>query len=138
MPAPTVTSQTTVLEAARLMGRENIGAVAVVDDKTLQGVFTERDLMMRVVLQKRNPETTAVEEVMTTSVVTVTDSVSLAEALKIMIDKDIRHLPVIGAESKVFGMLSFRHVFRDKVDELTQDLDSLQLYYEADGIGGDA
>jgi CBS domain-containing protein len=137
MPAPTVTSQTTVLEAARLMGRENIGAVAVVDDKTLQGVFTERDLMMRVVLQKRNPETTAVEEVMTTSVVTVTDSVSLAEALKIMIDKDIRHLPVIGAESKVFGMLSFRHVFRDKVDELTQDLDSLQLYYEADGIGGD-
>lgn len=120
------------------MGRENIGAVAVVDDKTLQGVFTERDLMMRVVLQKRNPETTPVEEVMTTSVVTITDSASLAEALKIMIDKDIRHLPVIGAESKVFGMLSFRHVFRDKVDELTQDLDSLQLYYEADGIGGDA
>jgi CBS domain-containing protein len=101
-------------------------------------VFTERDLMMRVVLQKRNPETTPVEEVMTASVVTVTDSANLDEALKIMIDKDIRHLPVIGAESKVLGMLSFRHVFRDKVDELTQDLDSLQLYYEAGGIGGDA
>jgi CBS domain-containing protein len=120
------------------MGREDIGAVAVVDDRTLQGVFTERDLMMRVVLEKRNPETTPVEEVMSTSVVTVTDSASLDEALKIMIDKDIRHLPVIGSESRVLGMLSFRHVFRDKIDELTQDLDSLQLYYEADGIGGDA
>jgi CBS domain-containing protein len=65
VPAATVTPETSVLDAVRLMSEERVGAVAVTDEGRLSGIFTERDLMIRVVLARRDPGATRVSDVMT-------------------------------------------------------------------------
>jgi CBS domain-containing protein len=124
------------MDAVRRMHEEHIGAIAVVDNDRLTGIFSERDLMNRVVLKGRNPEYTRVGDVMTSPVITIPRSLTADDALKLMDEKQIRHLPVVNIDGKLLGMLSVRSLLHEKVEELTDQLDSLEAYFTADGSGG--
>lgn len=135
-PVVTVGPQTTVLEAVQTMDRESIGAVAIMDGDVLRGIFSERDVMLRVVLEKRDPERTLIGDVMTSPVETIRRNSTVDDALKLMLEKHIRHLPVVTADGKVAAMISIRNLLHEKVEELTDQLDSLEAYFGADGAGG--
>ena len=135
-PLVTASAQATVMDAVRRMHEEHIGAIAVVDNDRLTGIFSERDLMNRVVLKGRNPEYTRVGDVMTSPVITIPRSLTADDALKLMDEKQIRHLPVVNIDGKLLGMLSVRSLLHEKVEELTDQLDSLEAYFTADGSGG--
>ena len=92
--------------------------------------------MRRVALPKRDPETTSMCDVMTSSVTTVRNSIAPDDALKMMVERHIRHLPVVGASGKIDGILSIRHLLLEQVQNLEGELDSLTAYISADGIGG--
>ena len=135
-PLVAVGPQTTVFDAVRMMDRENIGALTIVENNTLRGIFSERDVMLRVVLERRDPEKTLISEVMTSPVQTIRRESVADDALKMMHEKHIRHLPVIEADGKAVAMLSIRNLLYDKVEDLKDQLDSLEAYFTADGAGG--
>ena len=135
-PLVTVQPDTTVMEAVRTMVEESIGAIAVIRGNRLVGVFSERDLMLRVVSPRRDPEQILVGDVMTSPVETIRRDSTVDEALKVMLDRHIRHLPIIDRDGTLCGMISMRSLLHDKVEELTDQLDSLEAYFTADGAGG--
>ena len=135
-PLVTVSARASVMDAVRTMHEEHIGAIAVVDDDRLAGIFSERDLMNRVVLERKDPEQTRVEDVMTSPVITIPRSLTADDALKLMDERQIRHLPVVNIDGRLLGMLSVRSLLHEKVQELTDQLDSLEAYFTADGFGG--
>ena len=135
-PPATVSSTATVLEAVQAMAEEGVGAVAVVDDGALKGIFTERDVMLRVVLRSRDTQQVRVGEVMTAPVETTTDDAPADEVLNFMVERHIRHLPIVDAAGKVKGMLSIRNLLENLVESLRNELHSLDQYLLNDGPGG--
>jgi CBS domain-containing protein len=135
-PLVTVNPQSTVMQAVRVMDQESIGAVAVTQSNVLIGMFSERDLMLRVVSERRDPERTLVEEVMTSAVETIHRDCTADEALKLMLDKHIRHLPIVDRDGSLAGMISMRSLLHDRIEDLTDQLVSLEAYFTADGVGG--
>ncbi len=136
VPATTVAKNATVIEAVAAMEKNRVGAVAIVEQGLLKGIFTERDVMLRVVLAKRDPQTTAMSEVMTTAVQTVPSGTSANEALSIMLEKHIRHLPITDKDGRILGMLSIRNLLQRRVEDLSHELEAVDAYLTADGIGG--
>ena len=108
-----------VVDAVQAMNDENIGAVLVLDGQKLVGIFTERDVMVRVVGAKRDPTTTPVSEVMTTAVRSVELTSKADEALRLMSDRRHRHLPVL-ENGQVRGLLSIGDLTR-RVIRLQQE-----------------
>ena len=126
----------TVMDGIRAMEEARVGAVLIVDGDKVKGIFSERDLMLRVILAKKDPETTSISDAMTSPVLTIEKSTAQDDALKLMWDRHVRHLPVVGDSGQVEGVVSIRHLLHEKVESLTQELDSLEAYFSADGIGG--
>ncbi len=135
-PPRTVDSSATVMEVVRSMDKGEPEAVVVVDDDEVHGILTERDVMLRVTALQKDPGTTPVRDVMTSPVLTVDNASTPDEALKLMLSKRIRHLPILGKSQKVEGMLSLTHLLAAKSERLELELDSLLAYVSADGIGG--
>ena len=135
-PAAIVTTQSSVTDAVKRMSEKRVGAVAVLDKGKLAGIFTERDVMMRVVLEGREPKTTKMSEVMTKQVETVREDMSYGEALRLMVERHFRHLPVISSNGQVLGILSVRNVLQHTVEDLSHQLDSVVNFFSADGPGG--
>ena len=136
VPPATVPPEASVLEAVEVMAEHAVGAVAVVENDQLRGIFTERDVMMRVVLRQRNPQNTRVGEVMTSPAETITDETAEEDALVHMVERHVRHLPIVSADGKLKGMLSIRNLLENRVDELARELQSLDQYLSNDGPGG--
>lgn len=136
VPAPTVASTATVLEAVRAMERSRGGAAAVVDEDRLVGIISERDVLLRVVAAERDPRKTSVAEVMTSAVETLGADATTGEALEMMVSRHIRHLPIVDAEGKIAGLLALRRLLQHHVEELVDQLHSLEAYISADGPGG--
>jgi CBS domain-containing protein len=136
VPPPLVGPGVSVMDAVGVMAQDRVGAVAVVEEGVLQGIFTERDLMLRVVQLKRNPEVTLVRDVMTSEVKTVTDTCTTDEAINVMLVGHLRHLPILGDDGKVLGLLSIRALLEEKVDDLSREVSSLEQYMANDGPGG--
>jgi CBS domain-containing protein len=124
---------TTVLEAARAMTESHVGAVLVVDDwgKPL-GIFTERDLMTRIVVPRRNPDQVRVQEVMTGDLFTATPDTPLASAREQLQARHVRHLPVV-RDGRVVEMLSLRDILRADLEETAHELDDLTHYIQGQG-----
>jgi len=135
-PLVTVSLNATVMQAVRTMDQDSIGAVGITQDDVLVGIFSERDLMLRVVSKKLDPETAHVRDVMTSPVETISRDSTADDALKLMLEKHIRHLPIVDRDGRLAGMISMRSLLHDKVQELTNQLDSLEAYFTADGFGG--
>ncbi len=132
----TVSRNATVMEAVEIMAAARVGSVLVVDDNRLEGIFSERDVMLRVVMEHRDPRKTAVEEVMTSPVHSISTRTTGDQALTIMVQEHIRHLPVVDEKGRAQGIVSMRNLLEEKVQDLHQQLDSLESYITADGIGG--
>jgi len=124
-------------EAIRLMLSQRVGAVGVVaSGHKGPGIFPERDVLRKLPLSGWDPEQTPVRELMTTPVELATLSTGAGEALATMIDRHFRHLPVVDGQGKLLGMLSIRNVLQWRIDDLSQELDSLEQYVANDGPGG--
>lgn len=132
----TVPRTATVMEAVEIMAAARIGSVLIVDEGRLEGIFSERDVMLRVVLEDRDPRKTKVEEVMTSPVISIPNKTTSDDALRIMVQEHIRHLPIVDERGKAQAIVSMRSLLQEKVTELHQQLDSLESYITADGIGG--
>lgn len=103
----TLTAEATVAEAARYMAENQVGAVLVVEGERLEGIFTERDALYRVLAEGRDPARTTLDEVMTRELVTLTPDEPAADALRLMRDIGFRHLPVV-EDGRACGMISLR------------------------------
>jgi CBS domain-containing protein len=92
--------------------------------------------MLRVVMKKLDPAKTPVREVCTTDLITVNRKTNPSQALRIMVEKHIRHLPILDEGGALLGVLSVRKLLQARIEELTQQLESLEAYMGADGPGG--
>jgi CBS domain-containing protein len=99
----------TVLEATRKMNQHQLGALLVMTGERVAGIFTERDVLRRVVAEQRDPASTSVESVMTTNVICVEPDSDIDEVSSIMQQQKIRHLPVCD-DGKLMGMVSIGDV----------------------------
>ena len=136
VPAPIVEPTVSVLDAVAVMARDRVGAVAVVEEGVLRGIFTERDVMLRVVQPERSPGATLVRDVMTSDVKTLTDDSTPDEVIQVMLVGHLRHVPILGRDGKVVGLLSIRALLEDKVDDLSHEVSALEQYMANDGPGG--
>lgn len=116
-----------VLTVLRRMTEARVGAIAILDGEELVGIFSERDLMTRVVVAGRDPATTPVERVMTRDVVTADLHESRGDCLAKMQRRGCRHLPVL-AEGRVIAMLSMRDLLRDEIEEQFEEIRHLRAY----------
>lgn len=98
-----------VAAAVSKMTADNVGSLCVIDAERLIGIFTERDLMTRVVAVGRDPDRTLVEQVMTPNPICIAADASVGEALQLLDERDIRHLPIV-ENDRLIGMVSLRDV----------------------------
>jgi CBS domain-containing protein len=132
-----VSLEASAADAIRMMLDRHVGAVGVIDSAgRVAGIFTERDVLRKLALGRHDPESTPVRDVMTTPVEMATLATGPGAALTTMIDRHFRHLPVVDSNGKLLGMLSIRNLLQFRIDDLSQQLDSLEQYVSNDGPGG--
>ncbi|HTQ41985.1 MAG TPA: CBS domain-containing protein [Polyangiaceae bacterium] len=119
----------TVLAATEAMCAARVGSLLVMDGDALRGIFSERDLLTRVVLARRDPSTTRVGDVMTTDVVCIAPDLSVRDAMGIMTERRVRHLPVV-LDRRVIGLVSIGDLVRWTLEESTVEIDHLRGYVE--------
>jgi CBS domain-containing protein len=122
-----VTPSTTVYDAILLMSEKNIGALPVVEEGKLCGIFSERDYARKIILQNRKSQETAVSEIMTGTVITVKPGDTIDRCMEIMSEKKIRHLPVCENDVLV-GIISIGDVVTAVIDAQKNTIDHLQNY----------
>jgi CBS domain-containing protein len=111
---------TTVAKVAKLMAKKNVGAVMVVAEKRLVGIFTERDAVFRVIAAGRDPEATTLGEVMTPDPVTVEPGEIFGRVLLAMHERGFRHMPVVENGEPV-GIVSSRSALDPEMEEFTAE-----------------
>ncbi len=119
--------EATVFEVAEVMTRARVGAVPILDGRRLVGIFSERDLMTRVVVPGRDPHGVRVREVMTADVTTASPDDRRSDCIDVMRTRGFRHLPVI-EDGEVVAMLSMRDLLRDEIEEQDEEIRSLRAY----------
>jgi CBS domain-containing protein len=117
----------TVLEAVRTMNAHRIGAVLVCEDDRLAGIFTERDVLTRVLDEARDPTATTVADVMTDRVVVVAPSTTVEEAMAVVTDKRCRHLPVM-EDGRLQGLVSVGDLIRWVISKQEFEIQNLVKY----------
>ncbi len=124
-----VRSGETVLNVAKLMADKNIGAVPVLsDDGRLLGIFSERDLLKRVIAKGLNPAEVKVDDVMTREIILALEDESYEECLAKMKKAGVRHLPVVDKENNLVGVLSMRDLMDVSLSEKTEKIEMLHTY----------
>ena len=126
-PVVTVQPQDSVLEAIKVLAREDVGAAVVLVDDKLVGIFSERDYTRKVVLHGRNSGSTRVEEIMTTHVLCVNPRTKTRDCMALMTEKSIRHLPVV-EDNRVIGMVSIRDIVGDIIADQDFTISQLEQY----------
>ena len=126
-PAVCVRPGDSVLDAIKVLAREDVGAAVVLDGERLAGIFSERDYTRKVILQGRSSDATRVREIMTESVICVPPAASIRDCMRLMIDKGIRHLPV-QESGRVVSMVSIRDIVGDLVADHEFTISQLQNY----------
>ena len=115
----TVSSDATVVEAARVMRDDDFGLVPVVDGDQLVGTLTDRDIAIRVVAEERDPSSTTVREIASTDLVTIDPEQELGEALRLMAQHQVRRLPVVEEDGRLVGIVAQADVARHGDDTQT-------------------
>jgi CBS domain-containing protein len=123
----TVTANDTVHTAVLYMTSRNIGAVTVIDGNRVVGLFSERDLMRRVVAESLDPLTVSVREVMTTELTTASPDESYEEGLRKMQQARCRHLPIL-EDNNFVGLISLRDLLKVDADEKAEEIRMLNTY----------
>ncbi len=114
----TAPPHTTVRKAAEMMARRHVGAIVVVEDDHLVGIFSERDAVLRVVACGLEPAKTRLAEVMTPSPVSITPERSFGHAMSIMHQRGVRHLPVVD-NGRPVGIVSSRSALDPELEEFS-------------------
>ncbi|HXZ47526.1 MAG TPA: CBS domain-containing protein [Usitatibacter sp.] len=127
----TVAPEMTVLDAIKVLAREDVGAAIVMTGDRLAGIISERDYTRKVILQGRASNSTRVEEIMTSSVVCVSPRTKARECMALMTEKQIRHLPVVD-EGRVVGMVSIRDIVGDIIADQDFTIEQLEHYISGD------
>ena len=122
-----ITPNTSVFDALKVMSEKNIGVVLVMEDEELLGIFSERDYARKVILAGRSSKTTEVKELMTSKVYCIDPSRTIQDVMELMNDHRFRHVPVM-ENKKVIGVLSSGDVMRGVVAEQKNTIDSLESY----------
>jgi CBS domain-containing protein len=116
-----------VFNAMKMMAENNTGALLVMEADKVEGIISERDCIRRVDIQGKSSKDTMVNEVMTSKVLYVETSQSLDECMAVMIDKNVRHLPVY-ENGKLVGLISVRDVLKEVVDYQRFMISQLEHY----------
>lgn len=116
-----------VLQAANLMNERNIGGVVVMDGNRLAGIFTERDVLRRVVAAGLDPATTRVDAVMSAPVLTCPPDLSIDDCATLMTTRLVRHIPVEDA-GRLAGIVTIRDLLAHQVGEQQATLEQMNNY----------
>ena len=123
----TIAPDASVYEAIKLMAEKRIGAVLVTDGGRLEGILSERDYARKVVLQDKSSKSTAVREIMTAPVVSVSMDNTVGECMRMITEKRIRHLPVM-VEGAIAGIVSIGDLVNWIITEQQQTIRHLEAY----------
>lgn len=123
----TISPDSSVLDAITVFAEHNLGALIVTEDGTLQGLITERDYARKVMLLGRSSKTTTVREIMSKKVIFVTETTTIDECMALMINKFIRHLPVLQGH-QIVGVISIGDVVKANLGEKEFLIDELVRY----------
>ena len=122
-----VSPQSTVRQALELMADKNIGALLVLEENQLVGMFSERDYARKVVLKGKSSVDTPVRDIMTTEVICIKVSQTFTECMQTMTDHHTRHLPVMDGQN-VIGLISIGDVVKEILEEQTRTIEQLKSY----------
>jgi CBS domain-containing protein len=128
----TIAPEATVLDALKMMANHNIGALLVMLEGSMEGIISERDCIRKVELMGKSAKDTKISEIMTSQVITVEASQPLEECMSLMIEKNIRHLPVLDG-SELVGLLSVRDVLKEVIEVQQLMLSQLERYITGGG-----
>jgi len=123
----TIHPDKTVLDAAALMNQCRIGAVMIIDDEKIMGIFTERDVMNRVVAERKDPAATKVSDVMTSKVAFCEQDTTLESCRVAMTKHKIRHLPVVES-GKLLGIISSGDILARRLQDHEETIKYLHEY----------
>ncbi|MBP5998005.1 MAG: CBS domain-containing protein [Azonexus sp.] len=121
-PLVSGTTDMTVRAACRLMAEKKIGALLLVDNNRIAGIFTERDALNKVLAGGLDPDSTLVSQVMVKDPQTIRADKPLGYALQFMADGGFRHVPVVDADGTPLGMVSARDALGNDMVQLERDL----------------
>lgn len=116
-----------VIDALELMTKENVGAVMVIENQKLVGIFSERDYARKGIIMGRKAKSTPLTEVMTNNVFTVTPEMNMEDCMQLFSDKRIRHLPVVH-DHHLLGMLSIGDIVNAIIVEQKEHIQFLEKY----------
>jgi CBS domain-containing protein len=119
--------QETVYDALKTLSEKNVGALMVMDEGVLVGVFSERDYTRKIALAGKASKDTRVAEIMTTTVLSVSPKATTDECMALMSLKKIRHLPVVDGNT-VLGMISIRDIMDEIIKDREETINQLQNY----------
>jgi CBS domain-containing protein len=122
-----VAPEVLVFDGLKLLAEHGVGAMLVMEQDRLVGIFSERDYTRKVALQGRNSRETTVADIMTRDVVSVSPDTGTRVCMTLMSQKKIRHLPVVDGD-KVLGLISIRDIMDDIIADHEQTISQLQSY----------
>ncbi|MGA0129385.1 MAG: CBS domain-containing protein [Burkholderiales bacterium] len=116
-----------VFEALQKMAEFDVGALVILDEGRLVGIFSERDYARKLILHGKSSKETRVEDIMTTRVVCIGPDRSAEECMALMTDKRVRHLPVL-EDKKVVAVISIGDVVREMIEDQKHTIEQLEQY----------
>jgi len=117
-----------VFNALELMAKHDVGALLVMEGDRLAGIFSERDYARKIILHGKSSRETKVSEIMTERVLYARPDQTVSEAMALMTEKHIRHLPVLDAKQKVIGMISIGDLVKETISEQAFLIKQLEQY----------
>ena len=122
-----VTADISVLDAIKIMAEKMVGSLLIMQGDELQGIVTERDYARKVIVKGRSSETTAVSEIMTSKVTTVSSQKTVNDCMALMTELKVRHLPIVD-DGTVVGMLSMRDLVEAIISDQQEEIEQLEQY----------
>lgn len=116
-----------VFDAIKIMADRAVGSLLVMEGSKLVGIVTERDYARKVILKGRSSETTSVDEIMTTEVLTATAAQTVNDCMTLMTEKRIRHLPIVEGD-KVIGLISIGDLVQAIISDQRAEIEQLENY----------
>ena len=125
-----VSPDKTVYYALKLMARVNIGALLVKENNKIAGVISERDYARKIILQRKSSAETKVSEIMSSNVVTISPELTVDEAMIVMTNKGVRHLPVLDSQNQLTGLVSIGDLVKAVIEDQKREIRHLEKYIQ--------
>ncbi len=123
-----ISPDSTVYEALQIMSDKEIGALLVLEHGHVMGILSERDYARKIILKNRSSRDTKVREIMNAPAITITPACTVDEAMQVMTERRIRHLPVVDAKGLVLGIVSIGDLVKWIITSHEKTIEQLQSY----------